>query len=395
MNQLKPDNRDMEGISQFKGMPDYRSSHWDEPNVLAHMRLNDRVDTNGKKTLFVEEIQSDWHQEGRKKGYLRDNDKWDIKQRDTGMYGVWDKESNTFRDSQHYLNEADARKDAVKLNSENKIGVPAAPFSKTWHELAFKKILREAAEKGYDKVAWTTGEQQAARYDLSKQVDNVQIRKNNDDTYDLRIQLKNERTISENNEYRDLPINKVEGLVGKDLAKKASKQEEDEFVDHTGDDLKVGGEGMKGFYDKILVDYANKYGKKWGAKVEDLNLGKSAGDMVAEQEYFKQEMGRKYKMMDEPWYKVQKVLSPEEKTKDIKLQKQYDEFIANEGTMGVQHSMTITPAMKKSVMEEGQPMFAVTGGAGIAGTLAAMQASRDKNKKGVSDVVSRMNKNKK
>jgi hypothetical protein len=273
--------------------------------------------------------------------------------------------------------------------------LPDMPFEKNWSALAFKRILREAAEKGYDKVAWTTGEQQAARYDLSKRVDNIQIRRNNDDTYDLRIQLKNERTISENNEYRDLPINKVEELVGKDLAKKASKQEEDEFVDHTGDDLKVGGEGMKGFYDKILVDYANKYGKKWGAKVEDLNLGKSAGDMVAEQEYFKQEMGRKYKMMDEPWYKVQKVLSPEEKTKDIKLQKQYDEFIANEGTMGVQHSMTITPAMKKSVMEEGQPMFAVTGGAGIAGTLAAMQASRDKNKKGVSDVVSRMNKNKK
>jgi non-ribosomal peptide synthetase component E (peptide arylation enzyme) len=50
---------------------------------------------------------------------------------------------------------------------------PDAPFKSTWHELALKRILRYAAEKGYDRIAWTTGEQQAARYDLSKHVDQV------------------------------------------------------------------------------------------------------------------------------------------------------------------------------------------------------------------------------
>jgi hypothetical protein len=39
-----------------------------------------------------------------------------------------------------------------------------------------------------------------------------------------------------------------------------------------GADLKVGGEGMKGFYDKILVDFANKFGKKYGANVEDVSI---------------------------------------------------------------------------------------------------------------------------
>jgi hypothetical protein len=47
---------------------DFESSHFDEPNILAHMRVTDRT-IDGKKTLFVEEIQSDWHQAGRKKGY--------------------------------------------------------------------------------------------------------------------------------------------------------------------------------------------------------------------------------------------------------------------------------------------------------------------------------------
>ena len=38
----------------------YRSSHWDQPNILAHIRVNDRTDADGKRVLFVEEIQSDW-----------------------------------------------------------------------------------------------------------------------------------------------------------------------------------------------------------------------------------------------------------------------------------------------------------------------------------------------
>jgi len=42
----------------------YRSSHWDEPNILAHMRMNDRT-IDGKKSLHLEEIQSDWLQSHR------------------------------------------------------------------------------------------------------------------------------------------------------------------------------------------------------------------------------------------------------------------------------------------------------------------------------------------
>lgn len=39
----------------------FRSSHFDEPNILAHVRFNDRT-IAGKKTLFLEEIQSDFGQ---------------------------------------------------------------------------------------------------------------------------------------------------------------------------------------------------------------------------------------------------------------------------------------------------------------------------------------------
>jgi hypothetical protein len=45
------------------------SHHSNIPNVMVHIRTKDRVDSKGRKILFVEEIQSDWHQKGLKRGY--------------------------------------------------------------------------------------------------------------------------------------------------------------------------------------------------------------------------------------------------------------------------------------------------------------------------------------
>lgn len=44
----------------------YRSSHFDQPNIVAHVRFNERTDADGKKVLFLEEIQGDWPQAMRK-----------------------------------------------------------------------------------------------------------------------------------------------------------------------------------------------------------------------------------------------------------------------------------------------------------------------------------------
>lgn len=44
----------------------YKSSHWDQPNILAHIRVNDRTDADGRRVLFVEELQSDFQQDYRK-----------------------------------------------------------------------------------------------------------------------------------------------------------------------------------------------------------------------------------------------------------------------------------------------------------------------------------------
>ena len=44
----------------------FKSSHWDEPNVLAHVRMNDREIPGVGKSLHIEETQSDLGQAHRK-----------------------------------------------------------------------------------------------------------------------------------------------------------------------------------------------------------------------------------------------------------------------------------------------------------------------------------------
>ena len=45
------------------------NSHWEDANVLAHVRLGTKVLEDGTKALVVEEVQSDWGQEGKKEGF--------------------------------------------------------------------------------------------------------------------------------------------------------------------------------------------------------------------------------------------------------------------------------------------------------------------------------------
>jgi len=124
----------------------FQSSHWDEPNIIAHVRMNDRT-IDGKKSLHLEEIQSDWHQAGREKGYAN-NQK---------PYEVFDPVTADIKG--RYATEAEAKAAATKgLDYSKSEGVPDAPFKKNWSELALKKMIREASENGYDRLSWTAGE---------------------------------------------------------------------------------------------------------------------------------------------------------------------------------------------------------------------------------------------
>src|SRR5690606_41094391 len=51
----------------------FKSSHFDDENILAHVRMNDRTTTDGKKVLFVEEVQSDRSEEHTSELQSREN----------------------------------------------------------------------------------------------------------------------------------------------------------------------------------------------------------------------------------------------------------------------------------------------------------------------------------
>ena len=118
--------------------------------------------------------------------------------------------------------------------------VPDAPMKKTWHEMSFRRVARMAAEEGYDAIAWTPGKMQAQRYDLSTQISTIGYSGTNFKAYDLDGREVISRTGVQPD---DLPE-----LIGKEAADKLMAQPARSGLRVlAGEQLVVGGDGMKGF----------------------------------------------------------------------------------------------------------------------------------------------------
>ena len=254
--------------------PQYQSSHFDQPNILAHMRVNDRVDADGKRMLLVEEIQSDWHQAGREKGYKTKEslEKW---------YN-----QNKLADDPDFASLNSEQRSVIEQNRNAGMGgdnaVPDAPFKDTWYQLALKRLTKYAAENGYERIGLTTGKQQASRFDLSKQVDEIAVPMvNSDGSRSVRIDPTSGTSIKLMVDDKGIVTGygagstqfsgkKLSEVIGKDIADKVMKADAD--TKFTGLDLSVGGEGMKKYYDEIYPKFLDKYGKKYGASVGETQI---------------------------------------------------------------------------------------------------------------------------
>ncbi len=134
----------------------YISPHWPGiTNPLAHFRLTDRTDAQGRRVMFIEEIQSDWHQTGREKGYQGPP----LTPEESRRHDELLDKARGGQDMSKLTEEEQAEYSELHRRVQRK-GVPNAPFKATesWAMLCFKRILRMAAEQGYDAVAWTPGE---------------------------------------------------------------------------------------------------------------------------------------------------------------------------------------------------------------------------------------------
>lgn len=300
---------------QFAARPEFQSSHYGDMNVLAHARVQDRTGPNGEKILQIEEIQSDWHQKARE---LR---KKEIK-RLVGD-GMTQEDANRAVPSDFGYTSSD---------------VPDAPFKSNWHELVMKRLLDDAARNGYDRVVITPGAEQAKRYDLSKQVEAVRANLNPDGTYQIGIQ-----PIGKNMQRYETSVipEELDSIVGKELAEKIRTGVKEPGIDSgqvfSGLDLKIGGEGMIGFYDQMLPSFLNKYGEKHGSRVGSMNITVPPKDSMAVQGY---PLGEDYMFGRATW----------------------DEFLAanpraaEEFSMPV-HSFDINPAMRGEITQKGVPLY--------------------------------------
>ncbi|NOQ89263.1 MAG: hypothetical protein GQ550_10105 [Gammaproteobacteria bacterium] len=106
----------------FVSLPDHQriffGKHFYDHNILAHIRTTTRTDNTGRKILFIEEVQSDWHQSGKRNGY----------------------------------------------NNSCLGQVANAPYKKEWPVLAMKLMLIHASQNGFAGVAWAKGAVQEMRY---------------------------------------------------------------------------------------------------------------------------------------------------------------------------------------------------------------------------------------
>ena len=228
-------------------------------NPIVRIRLNTRTTVDGQRVLFLEEVQPP-HEDEQKK-------------------------------------------------------MPAL-FTKNWRELGFKWALRHAAEQGLDAVAWTTGEQQAARYSLEKQVDEIRYTKRADGTYNLTV-WKDGRSLDQA-ERMGATLKELEALVGKEIVNRIEQSEGDRKESDVmarlrarGDavgavpvefEAGAGGRGDTGHYVEVpLSEHTpeSRSWSQWGIRYQDGTLmgtygsqEDAAGEMVRQNADLKSEPQR-------------------------------------------------------------------------------------------------------
>jgi len=270
----------------------YKSSHFDKPNILAHVRFDERTDADGNRVLFVQEIQSDWGQEGKKKGFVERYKPEDVstlepdapEANQPDLFWYFRVPGNVLQiPKSRYETEA-AALNYVLTEKQTISGAtaPKAPFvtdTKAWVSLAIKRILRLAVDNGFDKVAFINGQQAADLYDLSKEIGYLNLNKLDDGTYNI----EGYRSADALDPVLDKKFNKLsdlENIVGKEVAKKLIDELGDgQVAELRGEQLATGGYGMKNFYDQIVPQVANDVLKKvGGGKVDTVNLANKESD---------------------------------------------------------------------------------------------------------------------
>jgi hypothetical protein len=375
------DYREMLFLHRPRGKDRYHTNHYEDiPDVLGHARLKDRTGPNGEKVLHVEELQSDWHQDGRKYGYKTrlDNQMLQAASDDAEKAKLELKRLKRNHEAERVAVDmgfgdplslsqlgnqiAEATGPALRTQSEyekmrNSLAkkVPDAPFKKDWHEMMLKHLLVHAAKNGYDTLAVTPGEEQAKRFDISKHIGEIHHSGSDFVAYSPEGKTVIKRTGVRD---EDLP-----GLIGAELTQKLMAQKpQGTLRSLTGQDIKVGGEGMKGFYDKMIPTFLNKIGKPHGAQV---------GTMAVQHEHAPMTSGDVLDDLAARGHSQEQINNMQRADLAAHRSLMEAERAAQPAPQVNLHALPITPQMREHINNEGLPLYAKGGGVDAEKNLQA------------------------
>jgi hypothetical protein len=380
LNQHLPDAEWDRAFENLVGEPAdvYKSSHWREPNVVGHIRVTDRptyktpladverriqeaigVDDPKKlgsgapatavrkgaitedeaanysffrgflnvpkaeaptvKTLYVDELQSDWGQEGRESGFrpkegpppepftalqveqararalatIKANDNLGFDLPTEALQIVWGERSDwrtrwDLDDAdaaivQDYLDKQEARTNWRRQQADARPRGPFVMNTDAWLTLLLKRVVKLAVDEGYERVAFTTGDRAAKAMRISQQVNRIDWGVMQDpsskrvivatrDNGMVTVFVDKDGKVTSGGRNLNAAIGTdLRDLLGRELGQQIISQDEGHLE---GLQLDVGGEGMRGFYDKIVPATVNKLlAKLGGGRVRTMQSG--------------------------------------------------------------------------------------------------------------------------
>ena len=250
-----------------------------DQRMIVRIRVNDRM-IDGKRMLFIEEIQGDRQDAASKAGgFIDDN----VNERIDVLTKAIARQSDTLHaftaadrigDGAFNRVEAEAMGERLdelvvarqSLIDEQDSAVARIPWESDneWGRLALKRLLMRSLEEGYDAVAWTTGQTQLDRYPgVQKRISEIHLTPSMDLTaYNAGGQV----TISQTG----VSPSDLQKMFGKEIADRLMEAPVSGRSDPvTGAsispfqslqnlDLKIGGKGLEDFYDTTIPNILSK-----------------------------------------------------------------------------------------------------------------------------------------
>jgi len=320
------------------------SPHFDVSGEIAHVRFKTR-DQGNMRILSVEEMQSDLVQA------VKQSNEREIDQMRTNYLS---RRSMEQQQANVFENISEDEVQAYLKNNEPKDIIKDFPFKNNWYELVLKRLIRYAADNGYDAISIPKAKIIQDRYNLTRRINKLNITAYFPERQEIGIMGRDQDGITE---FDDLyTFEKLKKEFGEDVQKKiidlASKSELDDALTRAetdykaivdGDDeypslildkaIEIGGQGKARLYNKTIPSFLKKYGKKWNAKVFDDEIKTSDGIISGKAE---------------------------------------DRFMPVT-------IIEITPEMKQSVQTTSQPLFELFGGVSIGSLISESVSDNMKN----------------